>query len=663
MTATTGTRATPTDPTRGRLRPLGLGDVRIVDGFWATRQQVNASASLAHIEGWMDREGWIANFDLAAAHELPAGRKGREFSDSEVYKLLEAMAWEIGRSDDPDLERRFGALVARVGAAQEPDGYLNTQFGRPGQLPRWSDLEWGHELYCFGHLFQAAVARARTRPGADDRLLEIACRAADLVCEVFADEGICGHPEIEVAMVELARVAGEPRYLAQAALFVERRGQGTLADIEWGRAYYQDDLPVRKAEVLRGHAVRAGYLSAGAVDVAVELGDDELLQALVTQWTNTVARRTYLTGGQGSHHQNEAFGDDWVLPPDRAYSETCAAVGSVMFSWRLLLALGGAQYADLIERTLYNVVATSPSHEGTAFYYANTLHQRRPGAVPRQDEPSPRASSSLRAPWFAVSCCPPNVARTLASLAAYVATVDDDGLQLHQYAAAQIRTSLPDGRRVALDIETRYPRDGVVRVVIRETSGEPWTLTLRVPAWAESAVLIEQPAEGAASTTSVPTGEVTVTRAFQPGDVIELQLPLEPRFTAADPRIDAVRGCTAVERGPEVLCLESVDLAAALDGHQENGHLDDHHRDDGRRDDVALAAIDTQVAPREVDGRVVVRVRIEPASGRATWPYGSPATGTAPEPAADWLDVALIPYHDWANRGPSTMRVWLPRCS
>ena len=474
MTISTGTPATPAAPTRGRLRPLGLDEVRINGGFWAQLQDVNAAASIPHIEHWLERVGWIRNFDLAAAGSLPEGRSGREFSDSEVYKALEAMAWEIGRADDSGLETRFRAIVARVAAAQEADGYLNTRFGRPGQEARWSDLEWGHELYCFGHLFQAAVARSRTRPDADDGLLDIARRAADLVCDVFAEgalESVCGHPIVEAGLVELARVTGESRYLTQAALFVERRGHGVLRDIEWGRAYYQDDVPVREATILRGHAVRASYLSAGAVDVAVERGDAQLLSALALQWENTVARRTYITGGQGSHHQDEAFGDDWALPPDRAYSETCAAVASVMFSWRLLLARGESRYGDLIERTLYNVLATSPSREGNAFYYANTLHQRVPGLVPREDEPCPRASSSMRAPWFAVSCCPPNVARTLASLAAYVATADDDGIQLHQYAPSRIRTVLPDGRVAALEVSTAYPSEGAVRVRVLENVG------------------------------------------------------------------------------------------------------------------------------------------------------------------------------------------------
>ena len=322
----------------------------------------------------------------------------------------------------------------------------------------------------------------------------VARRAADLVCEVFGEGGIeriCGHAEVEVGLAELGRALGEPRYLEQARLFIERHGHGTLRDIEWGRSYYQDDVAVRDADVLRGHAVRANYLSAGAADVAVETRRRRrCCSALDRQWDATVERRTYVTGGQGSHHQDEAFGEDWELPSDRAYSETCAGVASVMFSWRLLLAQGDPRYADLIERTLFNVIETSPSAAGTAFYYANTLHQRRPGAEADADTVSPRAQSSLRAPWFDVSCCPPNTARTFASLAAYLATADAAGIQLHQYAPASIRTTLADGQDVALDIATDYPRSGAVRVRVLTDAAEPWTLSLRVPAWAAGARLV-----------------------------------------------------------------------------------------------------------------------------------------------------------------------------
>ncbi|NMM29966.1 MAG: glycoside hydrolase family 127 protein [Cellulomonas sp.] len=642
LTRTTLAVATPVVPSHGALRPLGLEEVRITGGVWADRQAVNGRATLAHIEYWMEHEGWIGNFDAAAAGTVAAHRAGREFSDSEVYKLLEAMAWEVGRSDDAEVDARLESLVARIAAAQESDGYLNTQFGRPGQRARYSDLEWGHELYCFGHLFQAAVARLRTRPGATDGLVDVARRAADHVCATFGAGGlqrVCGHPEIEPALAELGRATGEQRYVDQAALFIARRGTGTLADIELGRSYYQDDVLVRAATVLQGHAVRANYLAAGAVDVAIETDDGELLAALTTQWENTVAHRTYITGGQGAHHSGESFGDDWELPPDRAYSETCAGVGSVMFSWRLLLAQGLPRYADLIERTLYNVVATSPSHEGTAFFYTNTLHQRRPGTAPATDVAVPRATSSLRAPWFAVSCCPPNVARLFASLGAYVATVDDAGLQIHQYVPAQIRTHLTDSRALDVDVETDYPHDGRIRIVVRTSHDEPWTLSLRVPAWATGATLTT-PGESPAP--AVP-GTTRVTRAFKAGDVVELQLPVGPRVVVPDARIDAVRGCVAVERGPEVLCLESVDLAEA-------GAVRDA--------DVGHVRLTSRDSVREVDGQVVARFEVD-APAAAAWPYED-VDPDGDRRTTAVVETPLIAYHDWANRGPSTMRVWLP---
>ncbi|MFF7277734.1 beta-L-arabinofuranosidase domain-containing protein [Streptomyces griseorubiginosus] len=608
----------PVAPSRGRLRPLGLDEVRITGGFWAGRREVNATATLDHCREWVDRVGWTANFTAPVE-----ARRGREFADSDIYKLLEAMTW-AGVGFDP--------VTETIAAAQEPDGYLNTHFGRPGQQPRYSDLEWGHELYCYGHLIQAGVAQIRTR--GEDALAKIARRAADHVCAAFGPggiEGVCGHPEIETALVELARATGEQRYLDQAALFVDRRGRGTLADGEFGRAYYQDDIPIRQATVLRGHAVRALYLAAGAVDVAVETGDEQLLAAVVRQWEATVARRTYLTGGMGSHHRDESFGDDFVLPPDRAYSETCAAVASVMLSWRLLLATGEPRFADLAERTLFNVVATSPAEDGRSFFYANTLHRRRRGTVPAPDAESPRAESGLRAPWFAVSCCPTNVARTLALLPTYLATTDDGGVQLHQYADAEISVGA-----VGLSVRTDYPSGGTVTVRVTRAPDHPWTLSLRVPSWTAGAEVALVDTDG--TRRAVTPGTATVTRVFRPGDEIRLELPVAPRWIVPDPRVDAVRGTVAVQRGPLVYCAESVDLP------------------DGR--DVDAVRVDPAAEPVDgPDGTVVAPGELAESPTRA-WPYQP--LDRAGVPIAEERGIALVPYNSWANRGPSTMRVWLP---
>ncbi|WP_144802730.1 glycoside hydrolase family 127 protein [Curtobacterium sp. BH-2-1-1] len=623
--------AGPVVPSTGALRPLPLGDLRLTGGYWAEWQQRNADTVIRHCETWMERIGWTGNFDAAATGE-PFDHAGIEFVDSEVYKLLEAMAWQLGMQPDDDLADRYERLVERVAAAQDADGYLHTSFGRAWQRPRWSDLEWGHELYSMGHLLQAAVARLRTAGGG--RLVDVAIRVADHLVDVFGTggrEAVCGHPEIEPALVELGRATGDHRYVDLARTFVERRGHGLLAPIEYGQEYFQDDVPVRDADVLRGHAVRALYLAAGAVDVAVETGDRELLRAVETQWTNTVARRTYLTGAMGAHHQDEAFGADHELPPDREYGETCAAIASNMLSWRLLLETGASKYADLIERTLYNAVMVAPREDGRAFFYANTMHQRVEGTVPPEDEVSRRALSSLRAPWFEVSCCPTNLSRTLASVQTVFATVSDDGLQLHQYGDYEVDTVLGDGTRAAFSVRSDWPRSGRVEVVATIDGDEPVALRLRVPSWSSGATL-----DVAGQAVPVEGDTVTVTRRFAAGDRIVLDVPVRARITVPDPRIDAVRGTVAVERGPLVYALES--LEAGTDVRDvlvpTGAEPVDHGADDVRLPVRSLAA-------PEPDGL----------------PYGP---GPVALPVDDPREVRLVPYATWGNRGPSTMRVFLP---
>ena len=645
----------PVRPATSVWRPLGPDEIQLTGGIWKDKQQLNADVIVDHCESWMERIGWIGNFDRAAAGTIGTGdpekgHVGIEFVDSEIYKLLEAMAWELAVSRQPGaysaaLEDRYHALVARVAAAQEEDGYLHTSFGRPGQRPRYSDLEHGHELYCFGHLIQAAVARLRT--GHDDLLPQVARRLADHVDQTFGPGGrvaVCGHPEIEMALVELSRATGEPRYLEVARLFIERRGAGTLGPHPFGQGYFQDDLPVRAATTMRGHAVRALYLAAGALDVATETGDRTLAAAVREQWASAVARRTYITGGVGAHHQDEAFGDDFELPPDRAFAETCAGIASVMLSWRLLLDTGEDKYADLIERTLLNSVLASPSADGRAFYYANTLHQRTPG--PAGDDPHPaspsaaspgatspsvashRAPSGLRAAWFDVSCCPTNVARTLASVGLYFATASGDGIQLHQYGDYRVSTDLTAGP-VTLQVSSGYPAAGTILVTVVEApSRTPLALRLRVPGWVNGACEASEPP-------AVRTaGSVTFRRIFYAGDQLRVTFPVRARATYPDVRIDAVRGTFAVERGPLVLALESPDLPPGWSVNE-------------------LTADPDSIATDEAGTSVEV---YRHAAAPAGWPYHP-----RPQPGEGGPARArLIPYYQWANRGPATMRTWLP---
>ncbi|WP_369130394.1 glycoside hydrolase family 127 protein [Modestobacter roseus] len=637
-TSSDRTAAQPVVPRRSTRRGAGLKELQLAgSGFWGRMQHANATATFQHCLDWMERLGWLANFDRVAEDATDGPRPGWQFSDSEVYKLMEALAWEHGRTGDPAPGELFEALSARVAAAQDEDGYLNTCFGHVGQAKRYSDLEEGHELYCTGHLLQAAVARLRTH--GTDSFVEVARRAADHVCREFgpdARNAICGHPEIELGLAEFGRALGEPRYVAQAQLFVERRGDGLLTPIPLlSSAYFQDDVPVREADAWRGHAVRALYLAAAAVDVAVDTGDDELLDAVRRQWARSVERRTYVTGGMGSRHQDEGFGEDWELPADRAYCETCAGVASNMVSWRLFLATGDPAYADLMERTFYNVLATSPAEDGRAFFYANPLQQRVPASDVSADTANPRAEGGGRAPWFEVSCCPTNVARSLASWNGYALSVSGDAVELLQYAAGEAEVDLGNGV-LGFRVETGYPVDGAVVVTVTRAPRRPVRLRLRVPGWADGATV-----DDGGGARPVAPGWAEVHRTFRPGDRVALALPVAPRFTWPDPRIDAVRGSVAVERGPVVLCLESVDLP-----------------DGASVEDVRVAA---GALPRSSgDGAVVDAVLVRtPAAG----PGGFGATYRSAPPEllpVRRVRLPLVPYHRWAQRGPSTMRVFLP---
>ena len=636
--------AAPVNPTKkGKLNPLSITDYTITSGFWALQQTLNRTSTIPHCDASLEKVGWVENFRSAARGTLATDRSGRLFTDSEIYKTMEAIAWETLRCDSPELTKRFGELADIVADSQHDDGYINTYYGYDGGPDRYSDMEWGHELYCYGHLIQAAVASMRS--GGPESIMNVAKQLADHVCRTFGTEGrqtICGHPEIETALVELYRATGEKRYLDQAKIFVDRRGHQVLDDTMYkGRDYYQDNVPVREAEVLVGHSVRALYLAAGAIDVAVETVDSDLLFAVKAQYDRTLARRTYLTGGMGSNHHGETYGDDFELPSERAYAETCAAVASVHVAWRLLLATGETRYADVIERTLYNSIVSSPSVDGTKFFYVNALQRRTPGIEPEVDIPSLRRTDGRRASWFTTSCCPTNLARTLSSLSGYLATSDDEGIQLHQYAAGIIGTNFGAGRSAVLSVETEYPVSGDIVIRVDETDGQPWALTLRVPDWCREATL-----DDGDSSRSVATGAIVVNRSWKVGDVIRLTLDMTPQFIVADPRIGSLHGNVAIHRGPIVYAMESSDQPGI---------------------DLDLVELDTGSAPADsITIPELGDVVSVTAKGRVRSLIDCPFPYSSTPPSGDSVDsgpFTFIPYYRWANRESSTMRVWVPEMS
>ena len=621
---TIGSSVEPTGSAHVRLRPIDGHSVVIRDGLLAERQRVNREVTLLRGAQELERAGTLDNLRIAAGR-ASGERRGMVFSDSDVYKWLEALAWEIARLPSPQLEALATESIDLVAAAQAADGYLNSWCQVVDPAWRWSDLKEGHELYCAGHLIQAGVAFARAT--GDLSLLTVARRFADLIDEAIGNDSRSstdGHPEIEVALVELYRQTGEGRYLSLADTLIARRGYGAFAGGRFDARYYQDAEPVRGARTIGGHAVRALYLAAGVTDLYAETGEDVLLASMRHQWNDLALTKTYLTGGIGSRHDGEAIGDPYELPPDRAYCETCAAVASIMWNWRLLLVTGESRFADLLERTLYNGFLSGLSLDGESFFYTNPLQSR---------------SGKQRRHWHPVACCPPNIMRLLASVHHYLATTSDDGVQIHQYATSTIVAAPPVAGPIELAIETGYPWSGSVTIEVVACGDAEWTLSLRVPRWARGTLVDGQPVE---------PGYADLKRRWRPGERVVMEIDVSPRLTAPNPRIDAVRRCVAIERGPIVYCFESGDLPAGATLADVALPTDAAPADSGPLAALGgLPGVTISGIVRDFDGWE----QIEYGDIRELPPNG----GGAP------ARLLAVPYFAWANRGQGGMRVWLPR--
>ncbi len=616
----TATLASP----HAHLQALPFAAVTLTGGFWGHRQAVNHTISLRHGYEQLEKAGNFHNLRLAAG--LTTGAyMGYRFADSDLYKWLEAASYALAAGPDPALEQLVNAAIDLLATAQQGDGYLNTYYQVPKVGQRWTDLDHGHELYCAGHLFQAAVAHHRAT--GRRRLLDLACKFADHIDATFGPTkrlGTCGHPEIEMALVELYRETGELRYRDLAAFFLDQRGQRQMVGLPpFGPEYQQDHVPVRAADAVAGHAVRQLYLNSGIADMYLETGEAALLAAAERLWHDGTAHKMHVTGGYGARFDGEAFGEAYELPSDRSYCETCAAIAALMFNWRMLLATGAPRYADAFERSLYNGFLAGVSLDGRAFFYENPL-QSRAGAT--------------RQAWYGCACCPPNVMRQLASLEYFLATHSPAGVQLHQFASAALTVA---GR--ALRIETNYPWDGDVRVTIDAAAGDAWELALRLPAWCAG---VTAELNGAPLSQPLTPGTyAAVTRAWQPGDVLTLHLPLAPRLTQPHPRIDALRGCLALERGPLVYCLEQGDQPAGV-------NLLDVLVD-------PAASLQAAWQPDLLGGVVAIHAPgyvVDQSAWSDALYYPAAAQPLPRTP----LTLTAVPYYAWANRGPAPMRLWLP---
>ncbi|MDB5079683.1 MAG: hypothetical protein JWP00_1607 [Chloroflexi bacterium] len=608
------------------LKPVPINAVRLADRFWEPRRRINRDITIPLQYRHLEETGRIDNMRRASGKKsIPF--EGIHFNDSDVHKWLEAAAWAFATDPSPDLARLIDQAALEIADMQQPNGYLHSYFVFEKEAERWTNTRFMHELYVAGHFIQAAVAHYRST--GETKLLQVAERLAGHIIDTFgpAEEGkraeADGHPEIEMALVELYRATGETRYLDQAKFFVDvRQGMGRM-----NRAEYELK-PFREYDRVIGHAVCAVYLTSGVTDVLAETGDPTLRTALERIWDNMVFKQLYVTGGIGSRWDNEAFGRDYELPSERAYTETCAAIGSVMWNHRMLALEGDARFADLLEHTLYNAVLPGLSLDGQSYFYQNPLAD---DGTHRREE------------WFGCACCPPNVARLLAQLPGYFYSTGPDSVYVNLYAEGSAEIQLPEeGQTVRLTTRTQYPWDGDIEVEVK--SGGDFGIFLRIPAWCEEGASLEVAGERFGKAL-MPGSYAEIRREWQAGDKVRLRLPMPARRLEAHPYSVDTSGRVALMRGPLLYCVEKVD----------NPGFD--LRDLVLGDEADFTG---SFEPELLNGVVILQGRASVVPPDLGWQHRLYRQKTAaPAPAPHTVNLTAVPYYAWANRDPGQMLVWL----
>lgn len=639
-------------------KPIPLAQVRISGGFW--RDRIDNVAGEVIPYQWRALNDQIPEAEPSHAIEnfrIAAGDShgkfyGLIFQDSDVGKWIEAAAYSLIDTPNPDVEKIIDEAVDLIGRTQEGDGYLGTYFKMTSPEKKWTDLAMGHEMYCGGHLIEGAVAYFRAT--GKRAFLDIMVRYADHLDRRFGrgpgkEIGYCGHPEIELALFKLYEATGEARYRDLARFFVDERGRhpevlDNSRVIDWGgggpafnrwhqKDYYLDHEQVRNQVHADGHSVRAMYLYAAMADQWRLTGDQTLGVALERLWENATNRRMYVTGGLGSQATCERFTVDYDLPPDTAYAETCAAIGLVFWAWRMTQAEPRRKYADILERALYNGALSGISLDGKRYFYVNPLAVVPEVAAFRKDHDHVKAE---RVQWLGCACCPPNIARLICSIGQFLYTVDERGVWIHQYAPSSAELPVPGGR-AKIHQETSYPWAGEVLLRIPETvPGARWALRFRVPEYAGEARAWINGAEAPCRENG--SGYVELERVWEAGDELKVSFDLPARVVRPHPRLREAAGLVAVQRGPLVYCAEEADNGKDL--HQLRLKIDE--------------PMDVEPAPGLPSG-----VRAIVASGvRRTEADGAPLYAADKE-KTEVCRIRLVPYFAWGNRGAGEMRVWL----
>ena len=616
---------------QAKMQDIPIHAVKMGDGFWASRMQVNIEKSIPTMLDLLEQHGVMDNFRrLSGSRKVP--RKGPLYTDSDIYKWIEAVAFVLQSGNRPALRSKTDGLIDEILAAQEPSGYLNTYWVEERASQRFTQMTKGHELYCLGHLLQAGIAYYRAT--GNRKLLDGGIRFANYMVENFGPgkrPALTGHPEFEMALVELYRTTGDKKYLDFAGYLlsgVERdRLKLTAKDLQ----YMFSGKPFTSREEFEGHAVRALYASSGATDYYLETGDPAYRKTLDRLWQDLVRHKMYVTGGVGSRAAGEAIGEAYELPNAQAYGESCAAIANFMWNWRMLAAEADARFADVMEQALYNGINSGMSLDGTLYCYRNPLES---------------AGEKIRNEWYDTDCCPPNLERTLAALPGYLYTTSPQGVYANLFHSSTLDWHLADGTPLRIEQKTNYPWDGAVEFVLSPSAEKEFSFFVRVPGWsAASSITVNGRPAGIA----VKNGAYAeIRRQWKPGDKVVLKLDMTPQLLEANALLREDAGRVAVQRGPLVYCLEQPDqptLPSLFDASLTVGSGKEFHSE-FRQDflgGILVLKHDGQRSGKPLSDEPLYR----PSQGRGV---------TRGQPA----ELTLIPYYAWANRGPAAMEVWIP---
>jgi DUF1680 family protein len=620
-----------------KLHNIPVDAVTIIEGFWGARRETNVEKSIPSMEKLLEANGRMNNF-LRLVGKSDAAQHGPVYSDSDVYKWTEAVGFALQSGDRPELRALTEGIIKEVVAVQEPSGYLNTYYvGDKAKDRMQPDVQrWGHELYNLGHMIQGAIAYYRAT--GDRTLLDAGIRFVDGYLLPNFGPGpdkkpiLSGHPEMEMALIELYRTTGDKRHLELAGYILQ--GDERIKLPQHGYVYHFCGIPFTSRTHLEGHAVRAMYACCGATDYYLETGDQTYLKTLNVLWEDLVSDQMYVTGGVGARSSGEAFGDSYELPNFTAYGESCAAIGNMMWNWRMLAATGDAKFADVIERALYNGINSGMSLDGTMYCYRNPLGF------------DPSGGDQIRNAWYDTTCCPPNLERTFASLPGYFYSTSKDGLYLHLYDNAQLDWHLEDGTGLKVLQKTNYPWDGAADITVTPEGPTEFTFYLRVPGWSEGT---QVSVNGKAVSGATPGQYLALRRRWTAGDHINVKFGMTPQVIEANPRVVDDYGRVAVQRGPLVYCLEQLDQPEGVELFDVSLEV----RQKG-------ASAFHEEFRRDLLGGIVVLKHtgaVIEKSGSHSALYGA---YRAEASEGRQVQLNFIPYYAWANRAGTPMQVWTP---